>query len=81
MSILDPQVTTEPSDFKAANAHSVEKISTTPELKEDDTEVLSPPLSLSPHATTEPSSFSAAKALNVVETSTTPELNCAIGTC
>jgi hypothetical protein len=62
---------TEPSDFRAAKAYPVEKISVTSELKFELTELLSPPLP--PHVMTEPSDFRAANALSVEKTSVTPE--------
>ena len=71
---VEPHVTTEPSDFNAANASSLENISTTPELNCDDTLLLSPPLYGWPHVTTEPSVFTAANASEVEYISTTPEL-------
>ena len=41
--LVAPHVTTEPSDFRAANAPEVEYISTTPELNSELTELLLPP--------------------------------------
>ena len=58
-----PQVTTEPSSLRAANADWVAKTSLTPEDSESMTDELSPPFSFSPHVTTEPSSFNATNAL------------------
>ena len=61
--LLSPQVTTEPSLFRAEKApSSVENIWVTPEVKEEATEELSPPKLLFPQVTTEPSVFKAAKA-------------------
>ena len=57
-----PHVTTEPSDFKAANAKPLGQMSMTPELKSELTELLPPPQAESPHVTTEPSDFKAANA-------------------
>ena len=47
--------------LNAANALSVENISVTPDAKEDDTELLSPPEVDEPHVTTEPSIFQCSK--------------------
>ena len=58
----EPHVTTEPSDFKAANAYCEEYISMTSELKSELTELLSPPSDELPHVITEPSDFKAANA-------------------
>ena len=46
----------------------------TPDAKEDDTELLSPPEVDEPHVTTEPSLFRAANASSVENISVTPEL-------
>jgi len=67
-----PHVTTEPSDFNAANALLVEKISVTFELKLALTELLSPPWATDPHVMTEPSDFTAANAVSVEYISITP---------
>jgi hypothetical protein len=70
-----PQVTTEPSAFRAAQAPSVQKIWLTPELSRLATALLLPPESESPQVTTEPSAFSAAKAPPFEKTWLTPELS------
>ena len=67
-----PQVTTLPSDFKAAKADWVENIVTTSLAREDDTVKESPPAPASPHVTTLPSDFKAAYAVGVENMVTTP---------
>ena len=68
--LVFPQVTTEPSALRAANAPPVEKISITPLDKSTVSE--SPPLPVRPQVTTEPSILSAAKALLLEKISVTP---------
>ena len=68
-----PQVTTEPSLFKAAKALSVEKIWETPEARLLATARLLLPVSWNdPHVPTEPSLFKAAKAPSVEKILETP---------